>query len=269
MSEPSPYLHGHHESVLRSHRWRTAENSAAYLLPHLHPGASLLDVGCGPATITSDFVQLVASGRVVGLDTSEAVLDLARDTVGDTAVEFRRGDVMALPFDDGEFDVVHGHQVLQHLVDPVGALREMARVCRSGGVVAARDADFPAMSWYPHDPDLDEWLALYLRVAYTNGTEPAAGRQLLGWANEVGFEEVTASASTWCYATDELRQWWGTLWADRMTHSEVARRSLELEYATPSDLERIADAWRRWGSSPDGWFVVVNCEILARPGSAR
>ena len=42
------YTHGHHESVLRSHRWRTAENSAAYLLPYLAPGQSLLDIGCGP-----------------------------------------------------------------------------------------------------------------------------------------------------------------------------------------------------------------------------
>ena len=48
------YTHGHHESVLRSHRWRTAENSAAYLLPHLGPARTLLDVGCGPGTITAD-----------------------------------------------------------------------------------------------------------------------------------------------------------------------------------------------------------------------
>ena len=48
------YTHGHHESVLRSHRWRTAANSCAYLLPHLRPDMSLLDVGCGPGTITAD-----------------------------------------------------------------------------------------------------------------------------------------------------------------------------------------------------------------------
>ena len=57
------YTHGHHPSVLRSHSWRTAENSAAYLLPELRPGLSLLDVGSGPGTITADLAALVEIGR--------------------------------------------------------------------------------------------------------------------------------------------------------------------------------------------------------------
>jgi ubiquinone/menaquinone biosynthesis C-methylase UbiE len=64
------YTHGHHESVLRSHRWRTVENSAAYLVPFLRPGLDLLDVGCGPGSITQDFATRVAPGRVCGLDRS-------------------------------------------------------------------------------------------------------------------------------------------------------------------------------------------------------
>src|ERR1041384_3403093 len=74
------YTHGHPEAVLRSHRWRTAENSAAYLLPRLRPGASLLDIGCGPGTITADFAARVAPGSVVGLDVSaDVVAAAARD----------------------------------------------------------------------------------------------------------------------------------------------------------------------------------------------
>jgi ubiquinone/menaquinone biosynthesis C-methylase UbiE len=74
------YTHGHHESVLRSHTWRTAENSAAYLLPHLQPGLSLLDIGCGPGTITSDLALMVAPGPVIGLDASAEVVAQARPT---------------------------------------------------------------------------------------------------------------------------------------------------------------------------------------------
>jgi ubiquinone/menaquinone biosynthesis C-methylase UbiE len=69
------YTHGHHESVLRSHTWRTAENSASYLLSSLRAGLDLLDVGCGPGTITVDLARRVAPGRTVGLDRAPDVLD--------------------------------------------------------------------------------------------------------------------------------------------------------------------------------------------------
>ena len=61
------YTHGHHESVLRSHRWRTLENSAAYLLPHLSPDFQVLDVGCGPGTITADLASRVTPGPSIAL----------------------------------------------------------------------------------------------------------------------------------------------------------------------------------------------------------
>lgn len=148
----SAYTHGHAESVLRSHRARTAANSAAYLLPHLQPGQRLLDVGAGPGTITADLARLVAPGRVTALETSDAVVALTREGVEASGVEnvdYLAGDVHALDLPDDSFDVVHAHQVLQHLPDPVQALREMVRVCRPGGVVAVRDADYSAFTWYP------------------------------------------------------------------------------------------------------------------------
>jgi hypothetical protein len=58
------YTHGHHESVLRSHRWRTLENSAAYLLPHLSPDFHVLDVGCGPGTITGAYAIATAAAAL-------------------------------------------------------------------------------------------------------------------------------------------------------------------------------------------------------------
>jgi SAM-dependent methyltransferase len=261
------YTHGHHESVLRSHRWRTAENSAAYLLPLLSSGISVLDVGCGPGTITAELAELVAPGRVTALEQTETALDLARAEIarrGLTGVDFVVGDVHALDFPDGTFDVVHAHQVLQHVADPVAALREMRRVTKPGGVVAARDSDYAAFTWFPLVPELDEWLDLYQRVARGNGGEPDAGRRLLAWAREAGFTDVTATASVWCFANEEDREWWGGMWEERVLNSEMAASAKRTGAATETDLRQISAGWRRWADDPDGWLIIPHGEIICR-----
>lgn len=262
------YTLGHHESVLRSHRWRTAANSAAYLLPHLKAGDRVLDVGCGPGTITADLAAVVGrSGRVVGVDNAPEVVEQARSNhraLGLSHLEFAVGDVMDLGYDDASFDVVHAHQVLQHLKDPVGALRELGRVTRPGGTVAVRDADYAAMTWHPASDGLDAWLSLYRRVARHNEAEPDAGRRLLEWAAEAGYDEVVPSASVWCFATQEDRAWWGGLQADRIRHSAVAEQAVSLGLADAEELSRIAAAWLEWAATPTAWFTVLHGEILCR-----
>ncbi|MEU9008916.1 methyltransferase domain-containing protein [Streptomyces sp. NPDC048479] len=265
--ETAVYTHGHHESVLRSHRWRTAANSAAYLIGELRPGLDLLDVGCGPGTITADLAELVAPGRVTAVDAAEDVLHQAREAAvgrGLDQVRFAVADVHALDFPDNSFDVVHAHQVLQHVGDPVRALREMRRVCRPGGIVAARDSDYGAFTWFPEVPALDGWRSLYQRVARANGGEPDAGRRLLSWARAAGFTDITATAATWCFATPEERAWWSGLWADRTTASVYAKLAVDGGHATAEQLAAIADAWREWGGEDDAWFMVPHGEVLCR-----
>ncbi len=263
------YLQGHAESVLRSHRWRTAANSAAYLLPDLADGMDLLDVGCGPGTITNDLgVAVGPTGSVLGVDSAPAVVEIAR--AGSTAanVRFAVQDLGGLDLETGAYDVVHAHQVLQHLPDPVAALREMARVTRPGGLVAVRDADYAAMTWYPLSEGLGAWLETYRGAARSLGAEPDAGRRLLAWAHEAGLREVAPSASLWCFATPQDRAWWGGMQADRIVDSDVARHALAAGLADQDGLAAMAAAWRTWAASEDGWFAVVHGEILCRVGTA-
>jgi ubiquinone/menaquinone biosynthesis C-methylase UbiE len=262
------YTHGHHESVLRSHRWRTAENSAGYLLPHLTEGMRLLDVGCGPGTITMDLAQRVGpAGRVTALERTDGALDLARDEAarsGTVNVDCVVGDAEGLDLPDDEFDVVHAHQVLQHLDDPVQALREMRRVCRPGGLVAVRDSDYAGFAWFPLLPELDRWMEIYQQVARRNDAEPNAGRRLLSWATMAGFTDVAAASSTWCFTSPEDLSWWGGLWAERMVSSDLASQAVETGAATKADLETIAAGWRAWAAADGAWFSVLHGEILAR-----
>lgn len=267
MAGGAVYTHGHHESVLRSHRWRTAENSAAYLLPYLEPGMSMLDVGCGPGTITVDLAGRVSPGPVTAIEVTADALALGRaeaTSAGCETVDFVVSDVHALDFPDDTFDVVHAHQVLQHVADPVQALREMRRVCTPGGIVAARDGDYAAFCWFPAVPELDDWLALYRKVARGNGGEPDAGRRLLSWARDAGFTEITASSSTWCFATPDDRAWWGGMWAERVLQSDMARQAVASGAATQADLRRISAGWRAWADAADGWLSLLNGEILCR-----
>lgn len=261
------YTHGYQPAVLRSHRNRTVENSAQYLIPDLKVGLNLLDVGSGAGTITADFARRLAPGRVTALEANAEALDLTRAEItraGATNVDFVIGDVHALDFPDARFDIVHAHQVLQHVADPVLALREMKRVCKLGGVVAARDADYAGFVWYPELPELATWMSWYQQAARANGGEPNAGRHLLSWAQKAGFGDITASSSTWCLATPEARAWWGGMWADRILHSAIANQLRDQGIATQADLERISRAWQTWATARDGWMSIVHGEILCR-----
>ncbi len=258
------YTHGHQESVLRNHRWRTAENSAAYLLPHLTPTMSLLDVGCGPGTITADFAKILSNGRVVGLDSADSVIaEASGQSDLPSNCTFVTGDVYALQFDDSTFDVIHAHQVLQHLVDPVAALREIYRVLKPGGIIALRECDYQAFLWAPADPVLSRWLELYHAVAKRNGAEPDAGRYMLTWAHAAGLSNIRLSGSLWFFADDASRAWWGGSWAERVESSSFATQAMNYQLTTTTELGEIALAWKRWLSDPDATFGVPNVEVLA------
>ncbi|WP_159501695.1 class I SAM-dependent methyltransferase [Microbacterium sp. 18062] len=260
------YTHGHHPSVLRAHEWRTVENSAAYVVSELHPGSAVLDVGAGPGTITVDIARRVAPGPVLGIDASADVVARATEfaaSEGVANVSFAVEDAYALDYPDAAFDIVHAHQVLQHLARPVDALREFRRVA-GGGIVAARDVDYEGVLWYPLIPALAEWHDVYLRVHRLVAGDPAAGRKLKAWAREAGFAEVASSASLWLFESDEERAWWGESWAERALESSFAEHAVGLGVTDRTGLERISSGWHEWAAAPDGWFLMPHGEIVAR-----
>jgi SAM-dependent methyltransferase len=155
-------------------------------------------------------------------------------------VEFAVGDVYALDAANDSFDVVHAHQVLQHLTDPVAALREMARVCRPGGVLAVRDVDYATFTWFPDDEGLDRWLDLYHRVTRHNGAEPDAGRRLLGWAHAAGAARRHRDRRRLVSRVGGRAGVVGSSWAGRATASSFAEQALAHGLATRDELEQVA-----------------------------
>ena len=232
---PSRYLHGYSSPVLTSHRERTAANSAGHLLPHLRPGLELLDVGSGAGTIAADLARIVGPEHLTAIEVSEEAAAITRAELGRQGVAGSRvvvGDARALPFADAMFDVVHVHQVLQHIPEPVQALREIRRVLHPGGLAAVRESDYEGFRWWPDSPGLDRWRELYLKAAL--------------------------------YATAEGRAAWGGAWAGRVLAPPLATTLRELDLTDQPQLEELSCAWTAWSEESDGWFSLLHGEILAR-----
>lgn len=220
--EPPKYAPGHAPSQVQHHAWRTAENSAAYLLPHLtqavaqSPDLKVLDVGCGPGTISASLAKYLApQGRLVATDIDDDILRRAAEHAEREGVAekmaFQQADVYNLPFGDGEFDVVHAHQVLCHLENPVGAVREMLRVTKRGGIVALRESDMRMWCFWPEIEGLLKFHEMMVDVLIANGGQDKGGRKLVGWVLDagVGRGDVDAGFGTWCYSKLEDRKAWG------------------------------------------------------------
>ena len=261
------YTHGHHASVVSRHARRTAGREAAYLLPRLQPGMRLLDVGCGPGTITSGLARAVAPGEVVGIDVSADVIATATAhvaEVGVTNARFATANVYALPYETASFDIAHAHQVMQHLGEPVDALTEMRRVLRPGGLVAVRDADYATMIAWPRSASVDRWLEVYHAIAARNGADPDAGRRLRSWVTAAGFVDVEITAVVELMSDQAEASDWGRSWAERALHSNFRSQAIEYGIATDDEVQAIARGWREWAESPEAFFMFVHIQCIGR-----
>ncbi len=211
--QPASYkTHGYHESVLRSHKSRTAEACAAYLLPSIRPDMNILDVGCGPGTITAGFAVLAPQGHVTGIDMGAEVLEHARTSAEQQAltnITFQVGSVLELPFPDNTFDIVHAHQVIQHTTDQVKALQEMRRVTKDGGIVAVRDADMAAMTWFPNLKGLEEWRRIYTAIARSSGESQMLVDGCIFGPNRLASRETRSLSVLRLTCTQPPRKWAG------------------------------------------------------------
>ena len=261
------YTHGHHESVLASHRWRTVANSAAFLLPYVSSKSLILDVGCGPGNISAELSRIASEGHVVAIDLVPEIIHEAQRVFPHetyTNLDFEVGDAYELKYQDETFDIVYAHQLLQHMTKPVEALREFHRVLKPNGLVAIRDADYSSFIWNPDDPLLDEWLEIYQQVARANLAFPDGGALLPTWVKESGFVDIQFTQSSWIFTTEAERKWWGGTWAERVIKSDFAKQAIKYGYATDSKLQKISEAFLNWSETENASFTVPHGEVIAR-----
>jgi SAM-dependent methyltransferase len=259
------YQHGHHASVVANHAKRTAEREAGFFLDALRAGLRLLDVGCGPGSITAGLAKRVAPGEVIGIDPSANVIDTARSLLDPSIANltFEVGSIYQPRFAEETFDAVFAHQVLQHLRHPVEALAGMVRLLKPGGVLGVRDVDWGSAIFYPENEGMRRFLTMYYELARRNGGEPNAGRSLRRWCRQAGLTGTRVTTSAISYADPIATRDWAHTYAERTLASNLADMALEYGIATRADLESMAAGWRAWGEDEDAFFCFSHTEALA------
>ena len=250
--------------VQDSYTGRDIEVEAGFILPHLKPGMSLLDCGCGPGAITFGLADAVAPGRVVGADIEPAMIEQATRLAAEEGiqnVEFKVGDIYDLPFEDGEFDVVFSHSVTEHLSDPVRALRELHRVAKPGGLAGIVKTDWTFPFIVPESEGFSKFFELFEGGFNRIGGSLNRGRYLGAYMREAGFEviEVRNQVSNAFGDTTVITAERFISWLDNIP---LFRESVELGITSESELDAARAGMREWAAHPDAYFSLPGVRAL-------
>ena len=234
---------------------RPAESQAAHLLPHLRPGMALLDVGCGDASITVGLATAVSPGHVVGVDLDPRP---PREPVP-PGVAIVTADARELPFPDASVDALHIRAVLQHLPDPMAALREARRVARAGAVVGVSDTDWDGELIFPTSPLIKRSREIMKRLR--RETSPYVGKRLRTLLTDAGFLRCEARARSVHYGTADQVHDFAEAAAAEIESPDVDR-AVDAGWTTADERVSIATTWRAWGEEPGAFVTRLWCEAV-------
>ncbi|KAK2809565.1 hypothetical protein FQN50_003618 [Emmonsiellopsis sp. PD_5] len=247
-------------------------NRVSFLLPKLesmkqnNPNLSLLKIGVGSGDIFVSFAKAIPNGHVTGVDPDPSTLPRAKavtEMAGLTNIQFLRGDSHRLPFADGTFDITFCHQMLAYISAPEVALREMLRVTKRGGIVAAREFDFETETFWPELPGLVKSHKLIGDTMNVRGITLTAGRQLLSWALKAGArrDEVTVSSSNLSFYTQSEKNARAQSIIDQVRNT-MGKLGLRMGLTTEDDLEEMVSDWEKWTAKEDSTSTMLHGEIL-------
>jgi SAM-dependent methyltransferase len=182
---PERYTLGYDDAALAFVGRRTLQSHGAFFIEYLQDGMQVLDVGCGPGSITLGIAACIGSGHVTGVDLSESQVRLAAQAAAEQGVSnarFQTGSAYELPFADAQFDAVFSHALLEHLSEPARAMREFLRVLRPGGVMGVATPDWSSFLYGPSSPALVAAVKAYEALQVANGGDVDIGHKLSQYA---------------------------------------------------------------------------------------
>jgi ubiquinone/menaquinone biosynthesis C-methylase UbiE len=171
----------------------------------VQPGQRVLDVGCGPGALTAVLVELLGSGAVSAIDPSPPFVAAVRERL--PGVDVQAGTAEQLPFADGTFDAALAQLVVHFMADPVAGLREMGRVTRAGGPVAACVWDHAGGG----SPLSTFWRAVHdVDPSARDESQLAGAREghLAELCEQAGLQQVESSRLAVDVGFESFEQWW-------------------------------------------------------------
>ena len=261
------YTMGYSEAFRKMLDRRNAETGAAHLLPHLKPGLRVLDLGCGPGTISLGLAKAVEPGELHGIDIEKSQIEMARAAASDGGhgnVVFQTGEATDIPYDGESFDVVHCHAVLMHVPDTRAVLSEVRRVLKPGGIVSAREMIGASSFSEPELNGLGDVWTTFQNLLEANGGHPQMGKELKGTLLEAGFSEIHAGASFEPFSTAEDVDFFHAFAIGWFFSSDTVEAAKKHGLAT---REQFGD-WRRmldeWKDAPGAFSAVAWGEATGR-----
>lgn len=238
MKEDNLYIHGTESSEQDRLAALNDLTNVAYLdFIEIDPDSNILELGSGLGIIANEVASRMQNGSITGIEYSKE--QIAKNK-SHPKLKIQQGDVHEMPFEDQQFDLIHGRYIIEHLRDPQKALNEAFRVLKSGGQIFLQENTISLMRLYPTCVNFDKVWGQFNTLQEDTGGDGDIGIKLYALAKKAGFKDIKLEMAPEIHHVET-----GTLdaWVDNLIGNIIGAQKLliEKELATKEEIKAAAE----------------------------